>query len=156
MGHTFSLKSIRYTPLFSFFGFKYRTHSKKEKSKDKRSVTASIFPFACHCQSSTSPHFCCLCLCDVFGASIVTNPPLHGGVWSVSVSQYVPFVLRPLLPQSSWFVFQVWLLVHLCSAQCIVSVFSLSWVSLSYTLATSRCLGGLAFVLTLKASVYGH
>ena len=27
-------------------------------------------------------------------------------------------------------------------------------MSLSYTLATSRCLGGLAFVLTLKASVY--
>ena len=33
---------------------------------------------------------------------------------------------------------------------CIVSVFSLSWVSLSYTLATSRCLGGLAFVLCIR------
>ena len=32
----------------------------------------------------------------------------------------------------------------------IVSVFSLSWVSLSYTLATSRCLGGLAYVLCIR------
>ena len=85
-----SSKSIRYTPLFSFFGF---THSKKEKSKDKRSVTASIFPFACHCQS-TSPHFCCLCLCDVFGASN-KSPPSWGCVVSKCES------VCPFCPPSS-------------------------------------------------------
>ena len=80
-----SSKSIRYTPLFSFFGF---THTaKREKSKDKRSVTASIFPFAC--VSKLSPHFFCLCLCDVFGASN-KSPPSWGCVVSVSQCPFCP------------------------------------------------------------------
>ena len=134
-GHLLPLKAS--DTLHSFHSSALPTQQKGKKAKIKEVLLQAYSPLPV--SVNFSPHFCCLCLCDVsFGASNKSPPS-----WGCVVSK-----CESVCPFCPCFKYGFWSTCE-CTV-CIVSVFSLSWVSLSYTLATSRCLGGLAFVLCIR------